>query len=80
MTSFMQMRWKNIFKIKMAARSHDWWAWSCDQKITCDEYYIRAKFEVDRTNGVGLASTFRGEKKNNNNNNNNNNKYSCKQR
>ena len=57
----------------MAARSHDLWAWSCDQKITCDEYYIRAKFEVDWTNGVGLASTFSGE-------NNNNNKYSCKQR
>ena len=63
-----------MFRSKMAARSCDWWAWSCDQKITCDEYYIRAKFEVDRTNGVGLASTFRGEKKNNNNNNNNNNK------
>ena len=57
----------------MAARSHDWWAWSCDQKITCNEQYICAKFEVNWTNGVALATTFKGEKKNNNNNNNNNN-------
>ena len=51
----------------MAARSHDWWALSCDQKITCDAFYIFAKFEVDWTNGVGLASTFR--RRNNKNNN-----------
>ena len=58
-----------MFRSKMAARSHDWWVWSCDQKITCDEYYIRAKFEVHWANGLGSMGTFRRRKKNNNNNN-----------